>query len=730
MSRRKRHRESAPPPPEAAPPLRWPTLAVLGLLMAVTVVAYLPALEGGYIWDDDGHITTPELRSTAGLYRIWFDLGATQQYYPLLHTAFWLEYRLWGDATLGYHLVNVLLHATAAWLVYLILCRLKIPGALLAAAIFALHPVHVESVAWISEQKNTLSALFYLSAMLVYLHFDQNRRGRLYALALGLFVLGLLAKTVTATLPAALLVVFWWQRGTLSWRRDMQPLVPFFLLGALAGLGTVWVERNLIGAEGAEFQMSLVQRGLLAGRAPWFYLTKLLWPTNLIFVYPRWELSPLVWWQWLFPLATLAVLVVLVALRHRTRAPLAGWLLFVGTLFPVLGFFNVYPFLYAFVADHFQYLASLGIITMAAAGIVVGLERLMPHTRALQQAVCLLLVGTLAYLTWQQSRMYSDIVSLYQTTIDRNPTCWMAYNNLGILRADQGQHQQAVELYRNALQIRPDYPEAHSNLGVELAAAGKNEDAVAHYERAIVLRPTYFEAHNNLGSALLSLGRVSEALPQFHESLRLNPHYAEAHNNLGNALKLMGRTPEAIEHYKAALQIDPTMPEALNNLGVALFSSGRAQEAVEYFQRVLELNSKSADAHNNLGNALASAGRFTEAIPQFEQALRIKPNYPEALNNLGSALMQSGRLEEAVERYRQAVEAKPDFHQAYVHLTLAYDQLNRPKEAVATAERALELARARGRADQVRQLETWLANRRTEEDHPSQDSTTPPTGQP
>ncbi len=218
-------------------------------LVIVVLLVYQPAWQGGLIWDDDAHVTRPELRSWGGLYRIWFDLGATQQYYPLLHSLFWIEYKLWGDATLGYHLVNILLHATAAVMAAAVLRRLKVPGAYLAAAIFALHPVQVESVAWITEQKNTLSAVFYLAAAMLYLRFDQTRKTPLYAGALALFVICLLSKTVTATLPAALLVIFWWQRGRLSWERDGLPLIPFFILGAVAGLFTAWVERTLIGAE-------------------------------------------------------------------------------------------------------------------------------------------------------------------------------------------------------------------------------------------------------------------------------------------------------------------------------------------------------------------------------------------------------------------------------------------------------------------------------------------------
>src|SRR5215469_1554199 len=277
------------------------------LVLGATLIAYLPALHGGLLWDDDHHVTSPELQSLHGLWRIWFEPGATQQYYPLLHSAFWFERHFWGDAVLGYHLVNVMLHAAAACLVIAIARRLELPGARLAGFIFALHPLCVEAVAWISEQKSTLSAVLYLASALVYLGFDRTRRRSHYLLALGLFVLALLAKTVTATLPAALLVVFWWRRGRLDWRRDALPLLPWFALGAAAGIVTASIERTSIGAQGPDFALSFAQRLLLAGRALCFYLSKVLRPSDLIFTYPRWTLNAGNWRQWLFPLGMLIV---------------------------------------------------------------------------------------------------------------------------------------------------------------------------------------------------------------------------------------------------------------------------------------------------------------------------------------------------------------------------------------------------------------------------------------
>ena len=504
-----------------APTVPWARfrewLLVAGLL-AVTLVAYGPALRGEFLWDDDAHVTRPELRSWQGLGRIWFELDATQQYYPLLHTVFWVQWHLWGDSTLGYHVVNVVLHVAAAVLGALVLRRLEVPGAYLAAAIFALHPVHVESVAWLSELKNTLSAVFYLSAALLYLRFDESRHNRWYGAAFALFLLGLLSKTVTATLPAALLVIFWWQRGRLSWRRDGLPLVPWFVVGALAGVFTAAVERKLIGAEGESFDLTAIERCLIAGRAMWFYLGKLVWPADLMFMYPRWNIDATAWWQYLFPAAALALFGGLWWLRRRTRSPLAGMLFFVGTLFPALGFLNVYPFRYSFVADHFQYLASWGVISLAAAGLALWLGRRHQWQHPVGYAVCFVLLTALAGLTRQQSRMYAGFETLFRTTIARNPTCWMAYNNLGIALAERGQVDEASEHFRRSLEIKPDYAEAHNNLSVALQQQGKLDDAIAHAQTALRFNPNYAECHFHLGNTLSQKGQVDEAIGHFRTS--------------------------------------------------------------------------------------------------------------------------------------------------------------------------------------------------------------------
>jgi len=612
---------------------------VLGaLLLCALLMAYWPALEGGLLWDDAAHVTKPELQPARGLWRIWFDPGATQQYYPLLHTAFWMEHRIWGDAVEGYHLLNLLLHATAAFLVVAIVRRLSLPGAWLAGFLFALHPVAVEAVAWISEQKSTLSAIFYLAAALAYLRFDGTRRRRHYALALSLFVLGLLSKTVAATLPAALLLVFWFQRGRIEWKRDARPLLPWFMLAAAAGSMTAWVERRYIGAQGAQFHLTPVERCLVAGRAIWFYLGKVLWPGNLMFTYPRWKVDASASWQYLFPAGALAIAAGLWMVARKHRGPLAGFLYFAGTLFPALGFFNVYPFVFSYVADHFQYLATLGIIVPVAAG----LTRLADDKRR-SSALLAALVIVLGILTRAQSGIYRDAETLYRETLARNPNAWMAHNNLAILLSGTPQRlPEAIAEFQAALRIRPDYAEAHYNLGNAYAELpGHVEDAIVEYRAAVRVQPDYAEAHSNLGAALAEFpDRLDEAVAEYRAAMNLKPDAPEVHNDLANALARMpGRLPEAIGEYREALRLRPDYAEAHSNLGSLLVDIPERQgEAIAEYQAALRVNPEMAEAYYGLGIAFArSPGRSAEAIASLEQALRLRPGLQaaqEALDHL------------------------------------------------------------------------------------------------
>ncbi len=629
----------------------WPTRRSCALIFVVCLVIYLPALSGGFIWDDHpGHVTRPDLQSLGGLWRIWFNPGATQQYYPLLHSAFWLEHKIWGESAFAYHLLNVLLHATAACLLGVTLRRLAVRGAWLAAVLFAVHPVAVESVAWISEQKNTLSAVFYFCAALAYVRFADDRQPRRYALATFLFVLALATKTVTATLPAALLVIFWWRSGRAELRRHVGPLAPWFGLAAVAGLTTAWVERTMIGAAGATFALDALQRALLAGRVIVFYLTKLLWPADLIFVYPRWQIDGSAVGQYLFPLVVAGVLIALAMRQPKFRGVLAGSLLFIGTLFPALGFVNVYPFQFSFVADHFQYLASAAIFALVAAGLV-GTSRL---SGALRHTAAWGLVIILGFLTWRHAHDYHDVITLYETTLRKNPEAWLAHNNLAEALTARGQPEEAIPHLETAIKLKPDFALAENNLGDDLRRVGRPQEAIPHLERALTLQSRFPEAHNNLGVVLAMLGRHGEARREFETAITQNPQYAQAQVNLGLSLAASGHPADAIAHFQTAVQLDPNSGDAELNWAIALTLTRRFPEAAPHFERAIRLQPASADAVNFYGRALAENSRYEEAVPRFREALQLNPNHADAHFNLGVALRQLGRLDEAQQHLEAA----------------------------------------------------------------------------
>lgn len=617
-------------------------MACFGLILLAVLFAYGPALRGDFLWDDAGHVTHPELSSLGGLFRIWFEPGATQQYYPLLHSAFWLEYQLWGDATAGYHLVNVLWHSLSACLLIVLLRRLSVPGATLAGLVFALHPVCVESVAWISEQKNTLSTVFYLVAALAWLRYEDDRRPVRYLLAMACFLAALLTKTVTATLPATLLVVAWWRRGRFSWRADVMPLLPWLVLGVAAGLGTAWFETHQIGAKGEDFALGGLERGLLAGRVVWFYLGKLVWPAELVFFYPRWTVDAGVWWQWLFPLATLGALAAAVWWSRRDRGPLAAALLFGGALFPVLGFVNVYPFVFSYVADHFQYLASLGMIAFLAACSVrvFSLLRGPDWSAPLAAGVLLLVLGG---LTWRQSAHYRDVFVLYEATLARNPDSWAAHLNLGTALDDAGQPAEALPHLQRALALKPAFPEALNTLGSVLNRLGRPVEALPLLEQALQIQPRFAAAHNTLGVTLMALGRNDAGVAAFEQALAINPELTPARVNLGWALANSGHPAAALDQLAIARRQQPDFADAELKTGLTYVLTRRLGEALPYVRRAVDLQPNNADSRHILGVILLDLRRPAEAAEQFETALELNPSHPGARAGLEQLYRQQPR---------------------------------------------------------------------------------------
>ena len=704
-------------PPNPVTPVSQQDLALGLLLLCAIVTAYLPALNGGMLWDDSGHVTGVALQPFHGLWRIWLEPGATQQYYPLLHTAFWIEHRLWGDNVLGYHLTNITLHALSSLLVVAIVRRLSLPGAWLAGFIFALHPVSTESVAWISEQKNTLSTVFYVSSALCYLRFDNDRKTRSrYFIALALYVMALLTKSVTATLPVTLLIVLWWERGGLAWKRDVAPLLPWLAVGAASGALTAWVERTYIGAAGASFDLTIVQRFLLAGRVIWFYLSKLFWPSNLIFIYPHWDIDTAAPWQYAFPLAALALAGTLWAASRKTsariaRGAFAGFLCFTAALIPALGFVNVYPFIYSYVADHFQYQACLAIIVPCAAGMTLGIARLPASLIRLAPVAACLLLATLGWLTWQQSTMYRDSETLYRETIARNPASWMAYDNLGIILVHKaGGAPEAIRLFEKALEVRPGYADAHLNLGsVLFDMPGRRPEAIANYREAVRLSQGVENYHTALASALAEMPNgPNDAAGEYQSAVQLQPGDASAHFALAN---ILARKPDqlnsAIAEYRATIAIQPDNAEAHTNLGSMLLRTpGGANDAVAGFREALRIRPHYAEAHYNLGTVLSDMpGRISEAIAEYEAALRDRPDYPEAHCNLGIALADiPGRLPDAIEQFKAALATNPNMYEAQYAWGMALvDVPGKRPEAIAHFREAL---RARPDFEPARQMLT------------------------
>jgi len=672
------------------------------LLVAVTLVAYGPAWHGGFIWDDDEYVTeNPLLTAPDGLRRIWFSLDSPSQYFPLTYTTFYMERGLWGLNPTGYHWVNLLLHAANALLVWRVLARLRVPGAWLAVAVFALHPVQVESVAWITERKNVLMGFFFLLTLWGWIRFIDEitgRRWRFYVLALVFYALALSAKTTACTLPAALLLILWLEKMSINWRRLAQ-VAPFVAMGIGMGLVTVWWERHHIGTQGKLFAIGPLERVLIASRAVWFYAGKLLWPANLTFSYPRWTISasdPRAY-GWVLATAALGV-AIWRARRWAGRSVEVAAAFFAATLSPVLGFIMLYTFLYSFVADHYQYLACIGPIALAVAGMKIGLGRIAAGKPILEPVLCAALLMTLGALTWKQCGMYASDKTLWQTTLRRNPNSWMAHVNLGNLLLQKGKVDEAIAHYKNALQISPDSAQAHDNLGNALLQEGKTDEAIAHLQKALQIKPGFAQGHLVLGNALLQEGKADEAIAHFQKALQINPDNADARISLGNVLFQKGNVAEAITHYKKALQIRPGDAQAHNNLGNALLQEGKVDEAIAHFQQVLEINPGYGKTHSNLGNALLQKGNMGGAIAQYQKALQLKAAEPSVQNNLAwvlatcpEAALRDGN--KAVELARQANALTGGENPIILHtLAAACAEAGRFSEAVETAQRALHLA--------------------------------------
>jgi tetratricopeptide (TPR) repeat protein len=714
--------------PDAVPG-HGPAFWQIAVLVALVLIAYGPLWRAGFIWDDDSMLTAnPLIRARDGLYQFWFTRNSLD-YWPVTSTTLWIEWRLWGLNPLGYHLTNLALHLGEVMLLGSVLRRLRVPGAWLAALLFAVHPVNVESVTWIAERKNLMAMLFYLLAIFWFLKAgiaapyaeasaDASIRphapfNRWYGLSLAAFILAMLSKGSVATLPLVLVgIIAWHRRPTFS---DLLRLLPFFIVAGVLAAVDVWFQRH--GMPEVIRSAGFIERLLGAGAVIWFYLSKSLWPAHLIFVYPQWRIqaASFAWWLPLLGALGFTALLCWLARRERLRAagPTAGrlpaanwgraslfaWGYFCVSLVPVLGFTDVYFMKFSLVADHYAHVALIGLAAWVGFVAHSVYRRAAAGVRLSGAVLVTIAVCLLTDLSWRQNRMYRDNLLLYRTILALNPDCWLAHSNLGELLSKTPNHgPEALAEYEAALRINPDYADAHNNLGLELAGIpGREPEAISHYEQALRIKPNFALAHNNLANELAKLpGRLPEAISHYEQALRIKPDFAEAHNNLGGALaKLPGRLPEAVEHYEEALRINPDYAAAHYNLGVALMQvPGREAEALAHFEQALRIQPDFTDACINLADGLARIPeRLPEAVARYEQALRVNPDNADVQNNLAVVLAKiPGRMPDALDHFEAALRIHPD--DADLHYNLANKLAKIPgreAEALAHYEQALRI---------------------------------------
>ena len=690
------------------------------LIVLLTLVAYLPSLSGGFTWDDNiGVYDNAFVKLPDGWWRVWWTT-MTPDYFPLTANSFWLEWRLWGKQARGYHVTQIILHIITALLVWRVLRRLKVRGAWLAGLVFALHPVCVESVSWISERKNTLSLLFYLLTFLFYFRFEQESRRRWYALALVCFVLALLSKTSVVMLPVLLLLCVWWRNG--KWTLpDLWRTVPFFLLSFVFGLITIWFQNHRAMADTIEIAGGLPARLVIASWALWFYLYKTLLPVGLSMIYPKWVIPyahPLAY----LPLLAYAGLVLTGWVKRDSWGrPLVVLLVHLAVaLLPVLGFFDMAFMQYSFVADHFQHVALPGSVAVVIGCAVWYTERGGQTRRFAGLLAAGVLVMVLFFLTLHENWVYGDAERLWRQAVDRNPACSAAFNNLGasLMEKAKGKRlsgpvfslegrpdtsyrvtagspeyrrtEEALLELQKSVAISPNAA-AYTNIGSALALQGKEDEALAFLRQAVQLNPESPDALSNLGGLLERQGHPAEALPYYREALRLRPGYDSAYFNLGNALVALNRTEEGIRYYRQALVLRQDFVEAHINLAVVLGRAGQYPEALALYERAARLRPGDANIEVNMGTIYLRMKRFAEAEDSFRRAVVLDSENAGAFLNLGIALSLRGEFAAANDCLATALKLDPEEADAQKVLGLNLCQMGKLAEARQHLEAALAL---------------------------------------
>jgi tetratricopeptide (TPR) repeat protein len=583
------------------------------ILFLAVLVVYSPVCWAGFIWDDDDHLTAnPVIIGPLGLKEIWTTQAAS--ICPLVLTTFWVEHAIWGLSPVPYHLVNVLQHALCAIVLWRVLLSLRVPAAWLGAALWALHPLQVESVAWISEMKNTQSCLFFLLSILFFVKWlnpvqrnGQQTRHWNYPLALLFAALAMASKFSTAVLPLVLALCAWWCEGRLRWWHLLR-LVPILVMSVIAGVVTLWPQKSptefILAQQGAQ---DWTHRIPIAGDVIWFYLGKLIWPFPLMAIYPRWEVDPSLAVSYL-PLLFVIVLTVVLWLKRNSwaRPWFFAWACFMVALAPFLTLINQTFWVYSYVEDHLQNLASIGPLALAGTGLALGAERLFPGSAWLQAAPGVVVAVLLGALAWSHVWVYQDEEALWTFTVSKNPGAWAGYNNLGIVAVSEGNKGEALADFAKSVELNPAYSESQNNLGSVLVQTGQVNDGIARFQRAMELNPAAEAPHINLGAALVGLGKTDQAIDEYHKAIAIRPFRADAHYNLGIALDQKGRVGDAMAEFQTAIGINPNYAAAYDNLGVDFFKRGQVEDGIAALRRATELDPKNLQARDNLAQAQAA----------------------------------------------------------------------------------------------------------------------------
>jgi tetratricopeptide (TPR) repeat protein len=630
-------------------------------------------------------------------------------WHPLTGLSHLLDCQVFGLNAGAHHLTNVLLHAATAILLFLFLWRMTgglWPSALVAA-IFAVHPLRVESVAWVSERKDVLSGLCFVLTLGAYVGYVGHRFSVVrYVAVIVSFALGLMAKPMLVTLPLVLLLLDYWPFGRMTsadapvvgdgWSGDFSfPVglllekVPLLLLAAASCAVTVWAQGEAVLSRELLPLGSRIANALVSYVA---YLGQSFYPFGLAAFYPHPRLNLPVW-------KIVGALLVLACISAGTlacwrRYPylLVGWLWYLGMLVPVIGLVQVGA---QAMADRYTHLTQIGLCIAVVWG-VADLTRSWSYRGWVRGVSSALVLAVLMGCAWRQTMFWRDSETLWTHALACTSQNYVAYNELGLVLTGRGRIDEAMAYYQKALEISPDYAETHNNLGVALADRGQVDSAIIHYQKALDISPNYAEARNNLAVALAGRGQVDSAFTHYEKVLEIKPDYAEAHNNLGNALAGRGQIDSAIAHYQKALESKPDYAEARNNLGNALTSRGQVDSAIAQYQEALVIKPDYAEAHNNLGRALSEKGRFDEATAHFQRAVRLKPDDAEAHINLGLVLQARGRFDEAIAQLQQALQINPNHGEAHNNLawlraTCPAAALRNGAEAIAHAQRAKQL---------------------------------------